>query len=712
MSVNLNAALGNICRFVLLLAIVAGLFWGSGTLPFVYAETGGLDSTGQEVPRFERAACMFSLPTGLVEGQDVDCGYLIVPEQHADPAGPTIRLAVAILSSQSPNPEPDPLVLLQGGPGGSTIDTYMQAIPMNGRLRADRDIVMFDQRGTLYSQPGLDCPEFMDLMLETLDQDLTDEESARLSLEALSACRSRLVDEGIDLSAFDSVENAADVEALRQALGYEQINLYGVSYGSLLAQHVMRFSPEGLRSVILDAVVPPQVNFNLNAPHTMNRAFEEMFAACRDDLECNAAFPDLRGVFYQQVDRLNERPDRMELTDFETGNRYQSMMDGEVFMSGIFQMMYSTEIIPIIPRIIYDTRAGDYAFFTRIYSIFAFDRSLLYGMYYSVQCAEEANYSLEDYDLSGLPDQIRDMEDISAEYFLQACQLWDVEPVPPEVDEQVHSDIPTLVLSGRFDPITPPSYGDIVAEGLSNAYVYIFPSGGHGAAVSGECQDQVILDFLRDPLSPPNAACIETMDGPDFVTPSALVRLPVLAKLLNLEDGTGWQAALYIFALLFLLTALFIYPLAWIIRLFSRKPARPESGYAPVPGDPASSVIETESASRAGGWPRRLAPWLAALTAIVLLIFTIIFIVVIVNMVTANDLRILLGMPGRARPLFILPVLAVGLVVLMIGAAVAGWFRRSGSIAGRLYFSLLTIAALVCVAILAAWGMMTALILA
>ncbi len=664
----------------------------------------------QAVPRFEKAPCMVDLPVGLIEGQDLDCGYLIVPEEYADLSGPTIKLGVVILYSRDPNPKPDPLVLLQGGPGGSTIETYLQIIPGSERLWADRDIIMFDQRGTLYSRPGLDCPEFMDLMIATLDQDLTDEEDVRLSLETLQACRDRLIRNGVDLNAYDSVENATDVESLRNALGYEKINLYGVSYGSLLAQHVMRFFPDGLRSVILDAVVPPQVNFNLNAPRTMNRAFEELFNACAQDSDCQETFPNLRDVFYQQVDGLNENPARINLTDFETGKTYPALLDGESLMSGIFQMLYATEIIPFLPRVIYDARAGDYAFFSRIYSLFAFDRSLLYGMYYSVQCAEEANYRLDEYDLSGLPVQIQEMEDISAEFFLQACQIWNVEPLPPVVDEPVISDIPTLILSGRFDPITPPSYGDLVAEGLKNSFVYVFPDGGHGAAASGECQDQVILSFLADPTTPPEAGCINAIDGPKFITPGALVRLPVLSKLLNLEDGTGWQAGLYLLALLFLFFSLVIYPLVWFIRLFNHKPPRPETLVTGEEGV-ITGVNMASPGSRASGYAcpgfYRLAPWLAALTALLLLIFTAVFIGVVVSMASTNDIRILLGLPGAARPLFLLPLVVVGLVALMVAFALAAWIRRSGSLAGRFYFSLLTLAAFVCVFVLGSWGMLT-----
>ena len=259
-------------------------------------------------------AALVKLPFGRAPGADFECGYLKVPAQHSLPAGPTIELAVVILKSTSRSPQPDPLVMAQGGPGGSTIDTYA-ALLLDSPLRAERDIVLFDQRGTLHSRPALMCPESIELTLRTLEQDLSSEEENRLSDEALLACHARLLREGVNLAAFDSIENAADVEALRVALGYNMINLYGVSYGTLLALHVLRDSPGGLRSVILDSVVPPQVNFLAQAARSENRALTEFFGACAADARCNAAFPDLERVFYEQVQQLDRTPARVPMTD-------------------------------------------------------------------------------------------------------------------------------------------------------------------------------------------------------------------------------------------------------------------------------------------------------------------------------------------------------------------------------------------------------------
>jgi pimeloyl-ACP methyl ester carboxylesterase len=238
---------------------------------------------------FEKISCnTFDLSRyapGAVEGKDVDCGYLIVPERHARPDGPQIKLGIAIIKRTGANSTPSsPLVLTQGGPGGSSIELFLSlAAPANKlgqMLRADRDLIVFEQRGTRYSVPFLFCSELLDLTIRTADQNLSDAEDLRLTRQAAGACHNRLVGQGIDLAAYNSLENADDVASLAQTLGYDQLNFYGVSYGTMLAQHVMRQHPEILRTVILDGIVPLQINPNEQAPVTENRSYTQLFEAC------------------------------------------------------------------------------------------------------------------------------------------------------------------------------------------------------------------------------------------------------------------------------------------------------------------------------------------------------------------------------------------------------------------------------------------------
>jgi pimeloyl-ACP methyl ester carboxylesterase len=643
----------------------------------------------QRTEAFEPAACMFDLPPGIVEGRDIECGYLTVPEQHARPEEGSIRLAVAIVRSQSENPQPDPLVMLQGGPGGSTIDYFSQALflPNGQRLRADRDIVLFDQRGTLHSEPALICTEDAELIERTIEQRISDEEAERLSLEAAQACRARLAGEGVNLSAFDSLENAADIEALRAALGYEQYNLYGVSYGTLLALHTMREHPDGLRSVILDAVVPTQTNFIAEVARSQNRAFGELFAACAADPRCDAAFPNLEQRLFDLVDRLNQEPARVPVTDSETGRSYRMVMDGDDFLALMFQLLYSTEVLAGLPLVVDQVAAGEYTFLSRIASLVIFDRTLASGMYYSVICAEDADISAEGVDLSEVRPPFAEGAVRDVETLLELCAGWGVEPLPPSVDAPVTSEIPTLVLNGRFDPITPPAFGEEAARTLPNSYVFTFGNTGHGAAVSGACPASIVIAFLADPTQEPDSSCIAENPAPEFLTPANIVVTSAInAPLAWLEGRNLWQAALLVGALLLLLTPFLYWPIAWLARVAGGRP----------------------SVRRVGMGRTRA---FTALVGLLALVFVVGLIGVVFAQAFENEIVLLFGAPLWSRPLFALPPLLALLAAGLLVSALLGW-RGEAAWSGwqRGYYTLLALAAVTFAGLLAQMGFVTALL--
>jgi pimeloyl-ACP methyl ester carboxylesterase len=673
-------SLNKILVLILCLTVVLHIF------PLIHVKA----SSTLQIPAFNPAPCMFDLPAGAIEGKDVQCGYLTVPEQSAHPEGPTIQLAVAIIKSKNPSPRPDPLIIAQGGPGASTIDTYAKLLLTENRLRNNRDIILFDQRGTLYSKPNLMCKEIDQLVLDTIEADLSLEESERLEKEATKACYNRLAEEGINLSAYDSLENANDIESLRHALGYEQINLYGVSYGTLLALHAMRQNPDSFRSVILDGVVPPQTNFLLNAAKTMDRSFTHLFTACREDFNCNRAFPDLETVFFDLVGRLNENPARVPMVDRETGITYDALIDGNTFQSGLFQMLYVEDFIPALPRMIYNAQEGRFDFFSRIMSILIFDRTMSYGMYYTVLCAEDADFTPQDQELDGVRPEIAEVEKREPPFFLEMCKLWNVEPLAPIVDQPVTSNIPTLILSGGFDPITPADYAGEVAATLPNSYQFVFPAGGHGAAFEGTCQDSIILAFLETPTKKPDESCIEEIQAPVFMTPENVIDVPALTRLLNLEGSSGLDALVLALSLFTLLTATLVFPLAWLVKLFQKTESHISTPTPPF-------II-------------RIAGWIAALDGPVLFAFLTAWLFVLLQMINANDNRLFFGVSASLRGWFILPILAIIITLAMLVAGILAWIQRYWRIWTRVYYSLLVLSSFACMFVLARWGLLTALI--
>lgn len=678
-------------------------------------------ATNPQETRFTPTPCMAPIPPGVIEGKDIVCGYINVPERHAEPDGPQIKLAIVVIKSQNIDNQSDPLFMAQGGPGGSTIDTYLELLLTQDRLVNNRDIVLFDQRGTLYSDPSLQCPEIDQLIRNTLDLDLSDEESERLDREATQACRDRLSAQGIDLSAYNSLENAADIVAIANELAYNQINLYGVSYGTLLALHTMRNHPEILRSVILDAVVPPQNNFILEVAQSADRSFTQLFESCLQDSACNKTYPDLENVLFNIIEKLDEEPVFIELVDPETGETFQALIDGETFQWGVFQLLYATSLIPALPRMIYDAQAGDFDFFARIMGFIILDRTTSYGMYYSVLCAEDADYDLKDQNLDNIRPQIAESEKDDPRLFQETCALWDVQSLGPDLDLPVSSDIPTLILSGEYDPITPPAYGQIVADNLVKGYHYTFPSGGHGQALEGECQNQIIQTFLDNPETPPDNACIADISRTDFISPRNTIDLPKLGDILNLEGTIGFEFLVLVITTLALLSSLFFFPLAWLFRKL--KPSKKVTN--PIP-DQHNISIDNSEKSQADSAPHetdqspitdsrphllvRFASWIAAANAILIASFLTAIISILFSMIIENDTRLFFGITTDARLWFIIPMISLVLTICMLVGTVLIWRRKRRTMLWRLYFTAITLSAIINMLILQSWGLLFGLV--
>ena len=473
---------------------------------------------GEHVTAFEETSCPVELPKSVIVGEDIVCGYVTVPEEHANPDGRTIRLAVAIIKSTSENPAPDPLVIEAGGPGGSTLASIPSMLVL-ADLRAQRDIVLVEQRGTLYSQPYLLCTEVGDLARKANGQNLSD-----LEIEALTTCRDRLVAEGVNLSAYDSLENAADIVMVLTALGHEKFNFYGVSYSTMLAQHLMRDYPHRLRSVILDSVAPLSVNGFVQLPNSADRAFRLLFESCEADPVCNHHFPNLETVFFDLVEELNQNPATVY---FEAPMQIAELMTGERLVGQLFDLLQHGPI-PLLPATIYATADGDYSLMTRLGAPRSLPKAMLInGMTVSVLCAEEMDYTNADFNLEGIYPQIaaliRDASDIR-----DYCQVWNVAPLSADVSAPVISDVPTLILCGEFDPNTPPSGGRLVAETLSNSHVYTFPGISHNVLGNNFCAQSMLLDFLNDPTHEPDASCVANM-GLQFVVPTDAIKLEPFA---------------------------------------------------------------------------------------------------------------------------------------------------------------------------------------
>ncbi len=473
----------------------------------------------QAVPRWEATECDFEV---FDWGTPVECGDLIVMEDRADPTSGTISLAVAIFRSQNPDKAPDPVVYLEGGPGGNALESMGAYFDMIfGAFVEDRDFIIFDQRGTGYSKPQLTCPEYTSLLYDILDDPLTPAQRRDRVVQAFQTCHDRLVSRGVNLDAYNSAASAADLNDLRQVLGIPQWNLYGISYGTRLGLTVMRDYPDGIRSVILDSVYPPQSNLLQTAPNAQ-RAFDELFNACAQDAVCNASYPSLGLIFTNTVQMLNLSPAQVTITHPKFDRRYEVQVNGDLLVRIAFSMLYAEWRIPEVPQVIVEVFQGNYTLLGRVLASLLYDEEgFSTGMMMSVQCAEEAPFTtLEEYQASAatFPDLRGFMDDAPnlGEIFFRTCDFWSAPPVNPVENLPVASAIPTLVMAGQFDPITPPSWAADTARYLTRGYYYEYPGVGHGASLSGECPQTMALAFLNNPLVAPDSSCIPDMPRPIF----------------------------------------------------------------------------------------------------------------------------------------------------------------------------------------------------
>lgn len=461
-------------------------------------------------PRFEPADCQFS-PSHI---SNISCGYVTVPENRGVTDGREIRLHVAIASSYADPPEEDPLIFLSGGPGSNALEWLYYHLRNYTDILRKRDVIFFDPRGIGFSEPSLDCPEVMDSFTKMLDLPQGEGELVDELVTANLACRDRLNDAGVDLLAYNSAEMAADVNDIRLSLEYDMINLLGISYGTRTALTLMRDYPEILRSVVLDSPVPLEAEILGADAVNSDQARRLLFERCEADTYCSAAYPDLEVAFDELYDQLEANPITIPVTHLGTNETHRVWVDGSILGASVVEALYNSETIVYLPKLIYDTlesEDGSYETLATSLEIYLF-----YGDYsseamrHSVLCSDESVFSTLD---SGLALAENAHPAITAfikkdvEMIYRICEAWEVDTADPIENEPVLSDIPTLVLSGEFDPVTPPSWGMQVADNLSNSFFVQFPNLGHYVFAERSCARDIIADFLEDPVLEPDSSC-------------------------------------------------------------------------------------------------------------------------------------------------------------------------------------------------------------
>jgi pimeloyl-ACP methyl ester carboxylesterase len=413
-----------------------------------------------------------------------------------------IDIYFAVIPAESSISEPDPVFMLAGGPGQSASEVFPYILPAFDDLSQNRDIVLVDQRGTGQSNP-LDCPELEDLPLDTTDE---------AALELLEACRQRLAAEA-DLTQYITDIAMQDLDDVRAALGYDQINLIGASYGTRAALSYMRLFPDHVRSVVLNAVTSPELILYLQVPADGQRSLDLLFARCAVDTACQTAFPDFAEQFWQIANALGEGQE-VTFAHPITGQRETITLDEETFMQSVFNLLYSPDLLALLPLLVDEAaETGDYGPLVAQSLAFVAGVDLYQGMFRAVTCSEDA--ALIDVD-TAVTLQADSQFPLSAKDFVTGCQNWPLADVPDAFRQPLVSDIPTLLLSGEADPITPPHYAGQVAASLTNSRHLILPGYGHDVSLVG-CIPVVITNFIAGgSLTNLDASCVDEITPPPF----------------------------------------------------------------------------------------------------------------------------------------------------------------------------------------------------
>jgi pimeloyl-ACP methyl ester carboxylesterase len=445
-----------------------------------------------------------------------DCGTVIVPEKRGESGvalgDKTIQLGVARLRSTSKTPGA-PIFQGEGGPGGPGLlfvskEAGAAGLDMsqsNAATLADRDWVYFTQRGTKGAKPFLTCPAYDAINYNAALNGWSNEEKEAQIAAALEGCRDKFAAEGIDFTAYNTNENAADVKDIVKALGYDKIIYYGISYGTWLGQFIMRNHPEILEAVILDGIAP--VEFTAyNQITKVQDSYRRVFEACKADEGCNRRHPDLEKVLTEVVTQLDANPAPVVVTQSD-GTTVTLKVDGFAVLNHLFSQIVGNSAE--VPMTIYNLKAGDPATLAKMAPSApspSGDNGRL--MHFSMNCSDDPNASLDEFNLDELAPVYQSYAWDDAIRLLTGCKVVNMPQLSEVSDEPVASDLPVLLFNGGLDPATSPDYGAMIAKHLPNSQNILFPAAGHGQAQQ-PCAMSILQAFAKNPMAKVDTSCIQ-----------------------------------------------------------------------------------------------------------------------------------------------------------------------------------------------------------
>jgi pimeloyl-ACP methyl ester carboxylesterase len=453
---------------------------------------------------FQSSGCPITLP----EGANAECGMVVVPEVRGGDPKDTIQLAVIRYRSTSQTPRSDPIIFLQGGPGIEALQWSADHFKTIVQPFLDtRDFVVFDPRGTGRSQPPLKCDD----LLRTYFLDLKGSVSAGRQHQdayegAVTTCKASLAQAGVQVQAYTAPDMAEDVADVLTALGYTQADLYAVSYGTRVAQQMMKIHPGMVQAAVLDSPLPLEWQMAKHSPEAYNTALQQLFDQCAAEAACAAAYPDLPGSYEKAMEHFRAQPIVLSIPVGQ-GLQFAQRVDETVFQDAVDWAMRNSQSLPLAPKLIHLAGQEDYSLLSYMLSVplKSYDQINL-GVYLSATCHDKV-FALTTQTLDSVVSEM--------------CASWDVKGVAAGENDLGISGIPTLMFSGQFDSISPAALAGMLSQKLTGSSMVVLPRQGHEPTTSGisDCPIRIMHAFLDSPYGPPDQSCAQQTVSRPFVVP-------------------------------------------------------------------------------------------------------------------------------------------------------------------------------------------------
>lgn len=438
----------------------------------------------------------------LPKREDVQAGAIMVPENHDVPNGKQIQISYIVLKAKDTGSNKFPLIFFSGGPGGNSLSQDMVSFLLENPIRNERDIILFDQRGIGYSSA---MPDMSFAAFDIMARDANEEEEIVLATNMILEYKKKCKEQDIRPEYYNTLQNAKDVGMLFKHLGYKKYNLMGGSYGTRLARVVQDMFPEYIHSSVLDSPAPLSGDFLINRLESYSLALGRILDYCENDTQCKNLYPNLKEDYFNAISRLEQKP--LQVTMNDSLNVTINAQDG-IYL--IRRLLYQSNAREKAPDLIKAFIEGNGKVINEVLQF----EYMLTGLLNMTMLLSVEKY--ENFDSANTPEVI---EENYRKYplipvkmgffdaFYQAGMNWHNSILHMEDRKFQDSDVPTLIFVNRYDPVTPPKNGVLFMENLSNGTLLILDEGGHGGG-NEKCKNQVITDFMNDPIKKLNTSCL------------------------------------------------------------------------------------------------------------------------------------------------------------------------------------------------------------